>query len=680
MHFNQLKQEEQQQELQQQGNPQITDVDFTKDSDRKSISLLSDGCHREIKTLLLTTDNDKFGGSSSSSTDSGVNVSDNEATTPPSPLPQSQQLSQQMSASATDPIAASTTEINFSPYGKQRQRNDINNSPISTSSDNQTNTKHSRSWNIAGRDVGGESRSNNTFANELKSEEQLRGNSSSDNNCSASPSSHRNAIKSENVINSNPPASTNVDVVSPESLTSGASERGKVKSPYVPQRAPSPSTSSVVSSSESEISKNPPFHTHHYHHNGSPVVSVRSIDSSVIYSSDSDSDENANVEGEHKNYVIKKLGTQVTYPPKHPDIPVINNGLKVVDQKITPNGMGPPPASPLDIIKNMSDNVAVFHPHRQVAASSSLRPQVAISSSTDVTIGDKHFYEGPVTIQQFLIDSRNKWNESNGNDNVVFVDENGQPRTNDINEPPIPANSDGACVKLLKQKKYMIASACAVITLIILAIVFGIEVSAENKSKIVPGNSEESRKNIPINSTIALDNVGGGNVLRIVPRDGWLAQPPINPWVSLSLPVERVIIIHTRTTNCETQAACTFTVRNTQTFNIESQQQDDIIYNFLIGGDGNVYEGRGWDNRGSVIKGYNDDSISLAYIGSFKKQRPSDKQLNVTRLLLAEGVRLDKLTPNYRIVGANKLDPTSTATSADALYESFEDWPHWSDH
>lgn len=93
-----------------------------------------------------------------------------------------------------------------------------------------------------------------------------------------------------------------------------------------------------------------------------------------------------------------------------------------------------------------------------------------------------------------------------------------------------------------------------------------------------------------------------------------------------------------------------------------------------------MYEGRGWDNKGSTVKGYNEDSISLGFIGSFKKQKPSDKQMNVTKLLLEEGVRLEKLDSDYRIVGANKLESSSTAASADALYASFENWPHWSDH
>ena len=51
----------------------------------------------------------------------------------------------------------------------------------------------------------------------------------------------------------------------------------------------------------------------------------------------------------------------------------------------------------------------------------------------------------------------------------------------------------------------------------------------------------------------AEDNIGGGLVLRVVYRDGWLAQPPINPWVPLNNPVNRVIVIPTRTSECETQ-------------------------------------------------------------------------------------------------------------------------------
>lgn len=131
-----------------------------------------------------------------------------------------------------------------------------------------------------------------------------------------------------------------------------------------------------------------------------------------------------------------------------------------------------------------------------------------------------------------------------------------------------------------------------------------------------------------------MDNIGGGLILRFVERQQWLAQPPQKKLPDLQLPVGLVIVLPTNTDNCTTQAACVFRVRLRQTFDIESLQEDDIAFNFLIGGDGNVYVGRGWDLVGAHMTGYNSRSLSLAYIGSFQTQKPSDKQLSVTHLLL----------------------------------------------
>ncbi|XP_013109986.2 peptidoglycan-recognition protein LC isoform X3 [Stomoxys calcitrans] len=660
MHLN-VHHIQQLQEQTQQSQQRDSQYDFIQTDDKTS-SLSSDESNTEITATSHKSDIDNFAGSEASctsSTDSGVHGSDNEnpaTTAPPSPLPRPQPKN----------ISHSSTKVTVNPLWQHQLHLKTKGKP-SVSGDNKSkNNNKPKAWSNSDaneREHTGRS-CNRPFDNKFaKIEKHLKSGRGDENNSRTPHTSNRNAIEIENVI-----ANGCAEMMEEQKSALGPRFND-------PSRAPSPAPSSIISSSSADTlpNKHPPSH---HHCNQSPAMSIRSIDSSII-DSDSELDENGEAEGVHKNYVIKKLGTQVSYPPKHPDIPVINRGLTVLNQKITPNVIGPPPPAPLAVLTNLGDSLGLAHSLSQVPI---VRPQVAISSSSDVTIGDKHFYEGPVTIQQFLIDNRNKSNEGGGKDNVVFVDDDGVTRTNakDINSTP--AASDATNVNFLRRKKLIIAGSCAVIALVVVAIIAGIEASTDNKSKIASGNSEESRKNIPINSTIAQDNLGGGTILRIVPRDGWLAQPPINPWVQLDPPVARVIVIDTKTTNCETQAACTFTVRNTQTFNIESQRQDDIIYNFLIGGDGNVYEGRGWDNRGSTIKGYNDDSISLAYIGSFKTTKPSDKQLKVTKLLLEEGVRLDKLSPDYRIVGANKLDPASTAASADGLYESFQNWPHWSEH
>lgn len=47
---------------------------------------------------------------------------------------------------------------------------------------------------------------------------------------------------------------------------------------------------------------------------------------------------------------------------------------------------------------------------------------IAVQNSSDITFGNKTFYQGPVTIKQFVLD-KNKWKESDppGNDNLGYV-------------------------------------------------------------------------------------------------------------------------------------------------------------------------------------------------------------------------------------------------------------------
>lgn len=173
------------------------------------------------------------------------------------------------------------------------------------------------------------------------------------------------------------------------------------------------------------------------------------------------------------------------------------------------------------------------------------------------------------------------------------------------------------------------------------------------------------------------DNIGSGLVLRYVQRAVWLAQPPQRPLAPLSTPVPMVIVLPTNSENCSTQAQCVFRVRFLQTFDIESQQRDDISFNFLIGGDGNVYIGRGWDQVGAHMPGYNKRSLSFAFIGTFQHQEPSAKQMNVTKLLLEEGVNLGKIDKDYKLYGAGTLQPTITEYNAEKLYQSFSKFEHW---
>ena len=64
----------------------------------------------------------------------------------------------------------------------------------------------------------------------------------------------------------------------------------------------------------------------------------------------------------------------------------------------------------------------------------------------------------------------------------------------------------------------------------------------------------------------------------------------------------------------------------------------DIGYNFLVGEDGNVYEGRGWDTVGAYSVPHNSDSIGIAFIGNFNDRKPNDAALNATKRLISCGI------------------------------------------
>lgn len=100
-----------------------------------------------------------------------------------------------------------------------------------------------------------------------------------------------------------------------------------------------------------------------------------------------------------------------------------------------------------------------------------------------------------------------------------------------------------------------------------------------------------------------------------------------------------------------------------------------VGYNFLVGGDGRVYEGRGWNYIGAHTIKYNSISIGIAFIGNFDHNMPTAAQLRAGQLLMAEGVRLKKLSPNYEVYAHRQL--ISTQSPGDNLFKIIKTWPHF---
>lgn len=137
-----------------------------------------------------------------------------------------------------------------------------------------------------------------------------------------------------------------------------------------------------------------------------------------------------------------------------------------------------------------------------------------------------------------------------------------------------------------------------------------------------------------------------------------------------------VIILHTATENCTDQASCVFHVRYIQTYHLDSYGWWDIGYNFLVGGDGFAYEGRGWESEGAFTFGYNSRAIGIAFIGTFNTMLPPDRQIQAAKQLIQQGVQKGFIHKNYKLFAHRQL--SSTQSPGEALYKNIKTWPHWS--
>uniref|UniRef100_A0A1B6KT38 Peptidoglycan recognition protein family domain-containing protein n=1 Tax=Graphocephala atropunctata TaxID=36148 RepID=A0A1B6KT38_9HEMI len=162
---------------------------------------------------------------------------------------------------------------------------------------------------------------------------------------------------------------------------------------------------------------------------------------------------------------------------------------------------------------------------------------------------------------------------------------------------------------------------------------------------------------------------------RIMNRSIWLAQPPTGKLDPNPLPVERVIVSHTATEEALTLAQCCNLVRNIQMNHIEARRWYDIGFNFLVGGDGSVYFGRGWDWVGAHTKGHNHGTLGVAMIGTFTHKLPNDSQMTALRRLIKLGVRMKKIKKNYSLVTECQLHHTWSPERR--LAEELARWPHF---
>ncbi|XP_011634827.1 peptidoglycan-recognition protein 2-like [Pogonomyrmex barbatus] len=161
----------------------------------------------------------------------------------------------------------------------------------------------------------------------------------------------------------------------------------------------------------------------------------------------------------------------------------------------------------------------------------------------------------------------------------------------------------------------------------------------------------------------------------IINRNQW-TNVPAGDVNYLIVPIPYVIIHHTVTPECDSRQKCSTRVDNIRSYHMDHNGWDDIGYSFLIGGDGNVYEGCGWTREGAHTYGYNKKSIGIAFIGNFENADASQKMLDTAHELIKCGKSQRILRDNVRVLGAKQV--RQTLSPGNQLYMQIQNWPEWS--
>ncbi|XP_072180858.1 uncharacterized protein [Diadema setosum] len=177
-----------------------------------------------------------------------------------------------------------------------------------------------------------------------------------------------------------------------------------------------------------------------------------------------------------------------------------------------------------------------------------------------------------------------------------------------------------------------IAVVIIVLVIVIVGLVTYFTVTAVKQHAASPGNSSTpSRSDITLSGTALTPSPSDmtdtdDECPVIISRSEWGARSAVDT-EPLNTPTPYALIHHTATPACASAYTCQSAVRGIQDFHMDTRGWWDIGYNFLIGGDGNVYEGRGLERKGAHARSYNQYSIGIALIGNYMTSLPSQDAL-----------------------------------------------------
>lgn len=92
-------------------------------------------------------------------------------------------------------------------------------------------------------------------------------------------------------------------------------------------------------------------------------------------------------------------------------------------------------------------------------------------------------------------------------------------------------------------------------------------------------------------------------------------------------------------------------MRSVEKTHVEDNGWSGFGYSFVVFQSGRVYEGRGWGREGAHTVGMNDRSIGIAFAIDGDKHAPTPEAWAAAKALIADGVALGHVSPEFEISG-----------------------------
>uniref|UniRef100_H0WZL5 Peptidoglycan recognition protein 3 n=1 Tax=Otolemur garnettii TaxID=30611 RepID=H0WZL5_OTOGA len=115
----------------------------------------------------------------------------------------------------------------------------------------------------------------------------------------------------------------------------------------------------------------------------------------------------------------------------------------------------------------------------------------------------------------------------------------------------------------------------------------------------------------------------------------------------LTLPVTYIITEQVVGMEYQEQSSCSQMLRGLQSHSVYSRGWYDVAYNFLVGDNGRVYEGVGWDIQGLHTQDYNSVSLGIAFFGNKMGSSPSPTALSAAEGLISCAIQKGHLSLRY---------------------------------